>query len=226
MALQKAHPNSFGHKTYEATERYVNDHMSAAYLFNERRPEGLDFSSFDSTRIAQFHDILKNRPEKTELPRFLAELGSIRGNFLLDFASYRDLQRHRALTQRMPLLTFEHGFHPWYLRELPADILPNVHEKLASLRERSLALGLTPEELQYLIPMGYQVTCSITGHLPAWVYMLELRSTQFVHPTLQFVARELGAILRQALGGEYPMYIDHPYGEFDIRRGGHDIVLK
>jgi hypothetical protein len=64
-------------------------------------------------------EILEKRPPKTELPKYLAEAGTLQFEFLLDFGSFRDLQRHRAVIQRMPLLTNEIGFEKWYINELP-----------------------------------------------------------------------------------------------------------
>src|SRR2546430_6725631 len=53
-------------------------------------------------------------------------------NCLLDFGSFRDLQRQRAVITRMPLLTDYHGFEEWYLGELP-DVL---REKALCLLKR------------------------------------------------------------------------------------------
>jgi len=74
--------------------------------------------------------ILENRPPKTELPKYLAEAGNLQFEFLLDFGSFRDIQRHRAVIQRMPLLTTEIGFEKWYLGELPKELQAKAQDFL------------------------------------------------------------------------------------------------
>lgn len=50
--------------------------------------------------------LIESRPnEKTELPAFLDSIGTLTYEYQLDFGSFRDVQRHRAPFQRMPLLT-------------------------------------------------------------------------------------------------------------------------
>ena len=121
---------------------------------------------------------------KTELPMAIAECGVVAYEFLLDFGSYRDLQRHRAIVQRMPLLTRTHGFNPWYLNSLP-DELREKAEKFIKLQEERIAkLKISKELEQYYNAMGYRVACRLSGDLKAIVYLVELRSTRFVHATL------------------------------------------
>jgi len=44
------------------------------------------------------------RPPKLNCRKYVAEAGELQFEFLLDFGSFRDLQRHRAVVQRMPFL--------------------------------------------------------------------------------------------------------------------------
>ena len=111
--------------------------------------------------------------------------------FLLDFGSYRDLQRHRSGVIPMPLLTLDKGFHPWYLDSLPADMLIEVKERMNTIADRVAKLDCSPEDRQYYIPMGYQCTIEATVSLPAALYIAEIRSAQTVHPTLRVVAQQM-----------------------------------
>jgi thymidylate synthase ThyX len=225
--LKRAYPSSFHHKLYPATEAYIEKCMSEYYLCDSKLSDkplldtsGLRLDLFDS------YEILRNRPEKTELPKYLAKLGWLSADYLLDFGSYRDVQRHRAISQTMPRVTFDRGFHPWYFEELNPSLRDETVQFLEKQKQATMALGLDENQIQNLIPMGYRVSCHFDGPLPAVVYMLELRSTKFVHPTLQEVAQQLWAQLQDEVGDKMVLHLSKELGVFDVKRGQHDIVQK
>ena len=172
-------------------------------------------------------DLIEKRPMKTELPKYLAEAGNIQFEFLLDFGSFRDLQRHRSITQRMPLLTTDIGFENWYLDELPIEIRKKAEELLKTQVEKINQLKISKEEKQYYIPMGYKISNRITSGLPALVYIVELRATRFVHPTLRKRAKQMADKLIETFGKNgLILHLDKEPDRFDIKRGEQDIVLK
>jgi len=124
----------------------------------------------------------------------------------------------------MPLLTSEFGFNSWYVVNLPDEVTNILPDHLAEINRRIANLGASREQAQYFLPMGYNTSNRFTGDIPASVYMVELRDTRFVHPTLQRVAHSIGDQIVDALG--IPVHRDSEPGRFDIRRGGHDIVAK
>jgi thymidylate synthase ThyX len=227
-ALREAFPSSFSHKRYETTEDYNEMWMREYYhLFEAECPQFEGTVLFaDENELDTYRRVLAERPPKTELPKFLAQSASLRFRFLLDFGSFRDIQRQRAVVQRMPLLTTACGFEPWYLEELPENIRK---EAVTLLTEtvKFLAQGIHFFEAQYYIPMGYRVQNRITGDLPAFVYLAELRATPFVHPTLQKQAHRIAAFLEEHFG-EYGLKVHtaKEIGRFDIKRGEQDIVKK
>lgn len=226
-ALQEAYPSSFGQKHYDATETYNREWMARDYYFDPETISdfGLSFNGIDLRRVDQYRDALEKRPPKTELPQFVAGAGTIEFEFLLDFGSFRDLQRHRSIIQRMPLLTTRFGFGQWYLEELP----PAVREKAdALLKEQETAIaaiGLPKEFRQYYIAMGYQVPCMLSGDLRALAYIIELRGTRFVHPTLRKRVFQMRDALEEILpSGCAVFHMDPDPDRFDVKRGTHDIV--
>ncbi|MEK7638221.1 MAG: FAD-dependent thymidylate synthase [Patescibacteria group bacterium] len=226
--LRERYPSSFSAKRYEATETF-NASIAQGHYYH--RPWTPDFELTENTirpdALAACCGILKSRPAKTELPRFLDDLGRIQFCFTLDFGSFRDLQRHRGVTQRMPLLTDEIGFHPWYLEELPEVQREQAKQILDIQRKRINQLGLSRELHQYYLPMGYLVSCHITGALPQIVYLIELRATRFVHPTLQMRAVQMAGMLDKLFGKcGLVLHLDSDPGRFDVRRGSHDITEK
>lgn len=227
--LQETFPNSFGHERYEDTENYNEWWMQKYNYFTEQNPSefALKRNDVDLRQLEEYRDALEKRPAKTELPKFIAECGTMQFEFLLDFGSFRDIQRHRAVTQLMPLLTTSHGFGPWYLEELPKDLLDTAKTLLKKQEEAISKLKVDENTAQYYIGMGYNLPNRLTGDLPALVYLIELRATRFVHPTLQRRATEMAETLMKEFGDSgLILHLDENPGRFDVRRGEHDIVKK
>lgn len=224
---RKANPNSFKFKRYPLTEEFIGNYMSNDYYFDEVVPKfKVVHDGIDRNMLARYSHLLVNRPPKTEFPKQLGQTGTLRVQWLLDFGSFRDIQRQRSLIQRMPLLTTKLGFHQWYLNELPEDI----QERGLSLLKKieSVCADIDPLVAQYAIPMGYLTANEFSGDIPALTYVAELRATVFVHPTLQEQAFKLASILEKKFGKfGYKTYVDpSTYGRFDVRRGKQDIVIK
>jgi len=232
-ALLEAYPSSFGHKRYPETEEYNRMFMEEEYLFHDEMIGGMQFHAegVDIMKLRRLRKWLEIRPVKTELPKQFAVCGTVEFRFLLDFGSFRDIQRHRAVCQRMPLLTFELGFEPWYLEELP-DVLRREAKILLEaqkdcVRKLQVAINLSANELQYYVPMGYRTSNEVVGNLSAIIYLIELRSTRFVHPTLRNRAIEMASYMERQFGSTgLKLHLDPEPGRFDVKRGEHDIVLK
>lgn len=233
-SLQEFYPNSFGHKKYEATEEYNARWMYEGYYFNPSDhhfpKEGtgrLEHNGINYEMLATYQSFLTNRPQKTELPRQIAECGTVTFRFLLDFASFRDIQRQRAVVQRMPLLTTDWGFNGWYSNNLPEKVRSEVSALMEKLQETLPDVTNDPFVKQYYIPMGFNTPNRVTGDLHALTYLVELRGTRFVHPTLCTIAQEMGNVLKQKFQAYgYNMYLDDNPDAFDVKRGKQDIVKK
>ncbi|MCX6712543.1 MAG: hypothetical protein NT041_02570, partial [Candidatus Vogelbacteria bacterium] len=152
-------------------------------------------------------------------------LGNVTFDFLLDFGSFPDIQRHRNGVCRMPLLTTGFGFNNWYLDQLPEAVRKEaqklIKEQIVAIKQ----LKTTPEDKQYYIAMGFNVACRVTYGLPATLYVVELRSGVTVHPTLRQVAHKM----YQSLQKMFPSLIIYPdleKDDWDIRRGLQDIKEK
>ncbi len=229
-ALDRHFPNSFGQEIFATTENYNEYWMRKKYYYfnreiKKKRDEfNIGFSKIDKKELQKNRALFTKRPIKTELPKFLADLGVIDLEFTLDFGSFRDLQRHRALSQRMPLLTMNLGFENWYLSELPKNLRKNAEKLLREQKKKINSLQLGKEEKQYLIPMGYKVSNKISANLPALIYMIELRGTRFVHPTLRRRAIQIAENVERKL--KIPIHLDSEPNRFDVGRGEQDIVMK
>ncbi len=223
--LLLALPNSFGHKKYEATENYVNSFMDGDYYYHpENQQNFLVRERIDREQLKGYEKIIREKPPKAELPKVIAECGTVQFEYLLDFGSFRDIQRQRSVTQRMPLLSSKYGLHDWYFASLPEQER-RIAEELVS---RQIALiekiDAGPEIKQYYCPMGMLVPCRMTGDLSALAYICELRAQTTVHPTLQEVALKMAGELERRFG--LTLSVDRNFGRFSYQRGGHDISLK
>lgn len=224
--LKKQYPHSFGHKRYKETEEYQRRIAENYFYHDSKSPlePRVEFNHINRRELEVFRELLETRPPKTELPKYLSQLGTIDVRFQLDFGSFRDMQRHRAIIQRMPLLTAELRFNQWYVENLPREIRDKLLEHLESINKAITELSLSPEEAQYFLPMGYNVANRIVGDLPAIVYMVELRDSRFVHPTLQKVAHSIGDEITKEL--KINLHTDKEPSRFDVKRGEQDITLK
>ncbi len=98
-------------------------------------------------------------------------------SLLGNFGMYRDLHRHRQLTQERQLLTTLHGF------EMPGELVDAGFEKEAIACANAahetyckLAAAGMKEEAQYVVPMGFLVRWYVTMTLREAYHLIELRS--------------------------------------------------
>ncbi len=108
-----------------------------------------------------------------------------------DFGIFRDLHRHRMLTQDRQMLTCNFGYF------IPHEILETEMEKQyrdamdeAKKVYEQIAEEL-PEEAQYVVPMAYNVHWYYNVNLRSLQWLCELRSSPAGHPNYRFVAQEL-----------------------------------
>lgn len=150
-------------------------------------------------QIAEIFDaassMRENRRHKS--PRAL-EHAHFTFEIVADFGAYRDLHRHRMLTQERQLLTTNYGYY------IAPELIDTPMEK--EYREameradgvfRQIAEEL-PEEAQYVVPMGFNVRWYFHVNLRALQWLCELRSTPAGHPQYRLVAQELARQTIQA----------------------------
>ncbi|HNX10729.1 MAG TPA: FAD-dependent thymidylate synthase [bacterium] len=224
--LQGKYAHSFSHKLYDEQEEYRRAIMADYNFFAPT--EAFDFklsTTIKNEDLTPYQSAIDNRPIKTNLPLCLEELGLITFDFLLDYGSFRDIQRHRHGFCRMPLLDTKHGFNAWYLNELPEDIQTQAQALIAEQIVALEKLDASPEIKQYYTAMGFNVPCRVSYGLPAAVYVVELRSGRLVHPTLRKIAHQMRAALLEKLPG-LKLHCDLDPDDWDVRRGLQDIVKK
>jgi thymidylate synthase ThyX len=225
--LKTKYAHSFSHVHTDEQESYWQYLGDKYNYYLEKNYDG-DFAfktNISVDELNKYQDIISKRPAKTGLPHFMTELGNATFEFLIDFGSFRDIQRHRNGVCRMPLLTTRFGFKQWYLDQLP-EVVAIEAKKLIEEQTVAIAnLGGRPEDLQYYVAMGFNVTAKVSYGLPATLYVTELRSGRMVHPTLRAIAWKM----YEALKAKFPdllMYADLDPDDWDARRGLQTIKEK
>jgi len=230
--LTDRYANSFSHQVDEAVATYQLRASKAETYFSP--PKSAVARVFDVTTDVdnsrlerEALSLIAERPRKALLPKTLARLGHYVCSFVMDFGSFRDLQRHRGGICRMPLLTTELGFNNWYLEQMSAGLRVQAEQFIAAQMKElaSFANSCTVEDLQYYIPIGMNVACELIYDLPEMVYVSELRSGRTVHPTLREVAQQMAKFLQQR-HPRLALYADMTESAFSVKRGTQDIVEK
>ncbi len=221
-ALRERYPTSFSHKDRPEKNTYLEAVGQKYFFAPQQHPEFAITATFKQDP-AEYADLLANRPKYSELPNWMDELGMIEVQYLLDFGSFRDVQRHRAGIIRMPLMETRWGFHQWYLDQLSPELLAAAQSLIDQQVERINALNCSPEERQYYIPMGFNVPVQMSFGLPGLLYFAELRSGKTVHASLRPIAQKIAASLQELVPG-LAVYADTDLDDWDVRRGNQTIL--
>lgn len=130
----------------------------------------------------------ENRRHKS--PRAL-EHAEFTFEIVTDFGTYRDLHRHRMLTQERQFLCCDYGFY------IPPEIqnTPYEEEYCNALQEAKQVYDLVaaelPEEAQYVVPMAYHIRWYFHVNLRALQWLCELRSSPAGHPCYRYIAQTM-----------------------------------
>ena len=112
-------------------------------------------------------------------------------DIIADYGAYRDLHRHRMLTQQRQHIGVSHGFIvPPEIEEAGFEQQWNeVMQKSAEVYNQ-ISLKF-PQEAQYVVPFAYKIRWYNKINLRALGWMAELRSGRQGHPNYRRVAQEM-----------------------------------
>lgn len=118
-------------------------------------------------------------------------------DLLADLGAYRDLQRHRILTQERQRYTVRHGYvTPPELADYGfAAPYAAALERAAEAAE-AIAADL-PDQAQYAVPLAFRVRWRVTINLRAAYHLAELRSAPQGHPAYRQIAQAIYARIRE-----------------------------
>lgn len=180
----------------------------------------------------RYAEILRTRPRGCVLPHFMMDLGQYTFEFPLDFGSFRDIQRQRNGVCRMPLLDTSLGFEPWYLEQLGdpdngdvGGLRDKAVELICELQKAIGGLDASAADKQYYTAIGFRVPCQVTYALPALLYVLELRSSKTVHPTLRKPTLQIIELMKKS-HPDIAIWADTDPDDWTVRRGEQTITAK
>ena len=232
IVLCSKYPSSGFDKTSAGVSAVKNDAAQDAWAVqcamfayhDDPITDGNFVSDLDPMLLDPYSILLDTRPRGSVIPHFIASAGTCHFDYYLDFGSFRDIQRHRNGVCRMPLLTTHYGFERWYIDQID-DALKYVAEGLIEQQTTAIAkLNGSDVKKQYYTALGFRVPCRLDYALPATVYVMELRSSRTVHPTLRRAV--LGKMVKP-FRFHYPqvrLHIDESLSDWDIRRGRQTIT--
>ena len=178
------------------SERDAEERVLAAILYPEHQvplAEVLDnirsLPGGEKDRILSAY--LAGRANRRHKPGRALEHATYTFDILADFGCYRDLQRHRMLTQERQLLSTKHGYSvPGPVDE--AGFGRDYREALdrADTLCKEIAREM-PVEAQYAVPFAYRLRWYFCANLRALVWLCELRTVPQGHESYRRVAQEL-----------------------------------
>jgi thymidylate synthase ThyX len=144
-----------------------------------------------SEKIEIINQYVGNRKVRFHRPSRAFEETYYTFDLLADIGAYRDLHRHRVLTQERQIYTVKHGYI------IPAEIeKAGLKESYCQALEKAaqtyeiIAQDL-PEAAQYVVPFAYKIRWRIKLNLREVYHLVELRSARQGHPSYRFVAQEM-----------------------------------
>ena len=112
-------------------------------------------------------------------------------DLLADIGAYRDLHRHRILTQERQRYTVVHGY------ATPPELVDaGLAERYNAALDEAAAAFTTisaplPDAAQYLVPFAFRIRWRIKLNLREAFHLIELRAAPQGHPTYRVIAQEM-----------------------------------
>lgn len=151
----------------------------------------------------QRHEVVVNylgrRASRWDRPGRALEWGyPLTYEILANFGIYRDLHRHRMLTQLRQDFTTQNGFDMPELIEMAglADEVSRCRDEAADLYEK-IRQRLGRDVAQYVVLFGFKVRWLMGMNDREALHMWELRTTKQGHPDYRRVCQKMHALLKE-----------------------------
>ena len=131
-----------------------------------------------SERLKIIDEALKRRKNRRHKPGRGFEHAYYEFDLLCNYAAYRDLHRHRVLTQQRQDLTVKHGF------DVPVEaeaigFEKEFNEQMGNAAEawKKISTDVGEKQAQYVVPFAYKIRWGVSLNLRELYHLVELRST-------------------------------------------------
>jgi thymidylate synthase ThyX len=134
-------------------------------------------------------------------------------DILAPLGAYKDLQRHRMLTQQRQLITTDYGYDvPKEIKETELEGKYNKAMQEAAKTFQKIRQKM-PFQAQYVVPLGFRVRWYFKLNLREVCHLTELRSSQQGHEYYRKIAQEIAVKVRQV----HPLLAEHATKFVDMK---------
>lgn len=142
-------------------------------------------------RMRLLDEYLSRRRHRRDKPGRALEQVYYTFDLLGNIGMYRDLHRHRILSQERQDFTVAHGYEtPGELKEIGfLDEFKECMERSAELY--SLLIADFPREAQYVVPFAYRIRWYMKMNLRELVHLSELRTMPQGHPDYRTMVQDM-----------------------------------
>ena len=183
---------------------------------------GQPFKDQVSDPAAVLDALMGDRTNRRQRAPRALEHASYTFEIVANFAAYRDLHRHRMLTQDRQLLGTSLGYDlPPGLAELGMDRDFRRAVEAAAEVHGKLERDLGPALAQYVVPLAFRVRWYFQTNLREVYHLCELRTTPQGHPDYRWVAQQMFLRVREVHPrlARYARFVDlGPGDELERRR--------
>ena len=174
--------------------------------------------------------ILGDRTNRRQRPPRALEHAQYNFEIVANFASYRDLHRHRMLTQDRQLLGTALGYDvPAGLAELGMESEFRSAIDAAASAHALIEHEAGPAIAQYVVPLAFRLRWYFRVNLREIYHLCELRTTPQGHPDYRWVAQEMFKLVAEVHPrlARYAKFVDMgPGDELERRRSERRIDEK
>lgn len=224
-ALKAKEPNSF--RDLPPSEvGSIDDY----YLIDYSPEDDVSVKEYDFKQATRTEIQEANEPKAYKRRSFVDNSSIFVIQGVLDFGSFRDLQRHRNGYMGMPIVDGQIGFSDWYKGRLTEACGEGFMAKVMILisKVRATKAGTMKNNFQlrkqYIYPMGMMVPVEMHWGPGQVKYVLGLRSKTSVHPTLrEFMWKLYDSIITRPKSAKWAAVagIEGSTGYFSVDRSPH-----
>lgn len=174
-----------------------------------------------------FHDLAKLRKKGQKFDKVTSSRFNLIFKGYLDFRSYRDLHRHRnGVIDMTLLLPMNSKMNAFYRDNIPESLFNELLELenefysfITNQYKKHENNSYILSELQYCVPMGYDVSVTYKCDLNQAMYLFELRTGKTVHNTLRHLMQFWAKVFNSATKDIFAIHVDWDKDNFTLKRG-------
>jgi thymidylate synthase ThyX len=182
-----------------------------------------DMSESERTKVVEQY--LAGRGERWQKVGRAFEQAYLRYEIIMNIGAWRDLHRHRMLTQQRQQFSVQHGY------DVPPEIVEAGLEKTfrAAIERAEGAYDTLAEHdlelAQYAVTLAHRVRFVQWTNVRECFWEMELRTIPEGHPDYRYIEQEKFRLFEQA----YPLLARHMrvnMGDYDFARRGQDEKIQ